>query len=535
MPACLLAAVRYTFPVRIAVLICFIVLLGVPFLFRPENQAAVRAGDAAELIIITPHNEQIRSEFGTGFDLWHFAKFGTHVKVIWNVPGGTSEIRKMLEAQYLAAFESGATPGGKADMVFGGGSFEHSRLKRGVTVTGPDGKPHDQPISEPVDFTDAWLHDIYGENRIGDDPLYDQDEYWFGLALSGFGIVFNRDSLRSLDVPDPQRWDDLCNPRLVGNVALVNPGQSGSITTAFDAILKRNGWEQGWRILHRAGANARYFSASSLKPPIDVTQGNAAMAVTIDFYGRYQSQAIEEIGGGSRVGYIDPIGGTILDTDPISMLRGAPHPELSKRFIEFCLSDQGQALWQFRKHAPPGPNVGGGGDDLGPQQFELRRLPIRRVMYEKHFDRMIDKVNPFDMATPIEYPNPNFRDFIAPLFSAMVMDTHEGARAAWKAIISHPAFPAANGLVKPEEIADERLRNMIELFDAMPTITGPDGQVFSLDSDGSLAEVRNGWLRGGWTDKGLWHSEASPVDVMRRQFADFFRVNYRRIVELAKP
>jgi iron(III) transport system substrate-binding protein len=515
---------------RIAILICFAFLIGVPLMFRPRDSIESgdrRSSDALKLIILSPHNEQIRYEFGRAFDHWHQRRFGRRALVIWNVPGGTSEIRKMLESQFTAALESGRTPGGDADLIFGGGSFEFGRLKQGVRVTA-NGVQTDESILAPVDFTSDWLQRTYGENRLGDGQLYDHDKHWFGVALSGFGIVYNRDALQQLHINEPQAWRDLCNPALQGNVALVNPAQSGSITTAFETILKRHGWQDGWRILRRAGANARYFSASSLKPPIDVTQGNAAVAICIDFYGRYQSQALAEAGDGDRIGYIDPRGGSTIDSDPIAVLRNAPHPELARRFIEFCLSEQGQALWQFPRH---GQSLG---DDLGPEQFELRRLPIVRAMYDQHFDRFIDRVNPFELASPVEHPNPNYRDFIAPLFAAMAMDNHDELKRAWRAIVSHPAYRDAGEVVTAADVSDPTLKQMLESFDAMPTVEAPNNDRLSLTDESSLADVRAGWLKGKWADQNLWPRQATPADEMRRRFAQFFRQQYRQIEKLAK-
>ena len=506
--------------------LCFAVLIGVPVLFRPDRsmESSEITGDATPLIIITPHNEQIRYEFKRGFEAWHLRVFKRRVNVIYNVPGGTSEIRKMLEAQFAAAIDVGSEPGGDADLVFGGGTFEHGNLKRGVRVFS-HGAERYESISAPVEFSEDWLEQKFGNNRIGDDPLHDPDKHWFGAALSGFGIVFNRDVLQSQRLNEPHDWSDLCDPALQGWVALVNPNQSGSITTAFEAIFKRVGWQEGWRILRRAGANSRYFSASSLKPPIDVSQGNAAMGVCIDFYGRYQSQALKEAGDAQRIGYIDPPG-VPLDADPISMLRNAPQPELAKRFIEFCLSDEGQALWQFPRR--------GSEDKLGPERFELRRMPIVRSTYVKYFDRFIDRVNPFELAQPANFPDVPFRDFIAPVFAAMVMDSHHDLKDAWLAIANHPEMASHHGLVGLDEVRDPRLHEMLRLFDAMPAIAGPEGSMQSMQDDSNLTLVRDGWIRKGWHNVQLWPTESSPTDEMRKQFGAFFRANYRRIVALAQ-
>ncbi len=518
---------------RIAIALCFALLLGVPLLFRPTlpTDASVDARDRLTLIIITPHNEQIRYEFARAFDRWHRRNFDQGVNVIYNVPGGTSEIRKMLESQYTAALEAGRKPGGDADLVFGGGTFEHARLKKGVRIQHPDGAETDEPVSQPVDFTDDWLRVTYGENKVGDDPIYDTDKYWFGLALSGFGIVYNRDALESIGVPEPNAWADMCDPRLRGWVALVNPNQSGSVTTAFEAILKREGWIRGWQILRRMAANSRYFSGSSLKPPLDVALGDAAEAVCIDFYGRFQSQALKKAGDEHRLGYVDPPGGSTIDADPISMLRGAPHPEIAKRFIEFCLSDEGQALWQFEAKDSNGVDSSA----MGPTRYELRRLPVKRSMYEKYKSRMIDQVDTYAIATPVRYPNPNFRDLIAPMYAAMAIDNHQHLREAWNAIVDHPAYPRdARGIVSAEDVDDPQLRNMLIAFDALPAIPRPNGDPLQLSNEDTLAEVRNGWIKGGWGKDRLWDAQSTPMDALRRTMGQAFQTQYKAVVSLSK-
>jgi ABC-type Fe3+ transport system substrate-binding protein len=510
---------------RIIIGLGLALILGLPMLVRPARERSI--ADAAQLIIITPHNEQIRFEFGEAFRRWHQAYYGEPATIIWSNPGGTSDIRRMLESQYAAALAAGTPPGGNADLVFGGGSYEHGLFKRGVRAA-VNGAEAWVSISAPVDLPPSWLDDRYGENRIGDGQLYDPEHYWFGTALSGFGLVYNRDVLRALALPEPDAWDDLCSPKLRGWVALVNPAQSGSIKTTFETVLQQLGWERGWRVLRRAAANARYFSASSPKPPIDVSMGDAAMGICIDFYGRYQSQAIVEAGGGDRVGYVDPPGQTSIDADPVSMLRGAPHPEHARRFIEFCLSDEAQLLWQFPVRPP-------GAEGPGPLRYELRRMPIVRSMYDRSFDRFIDAVNPYAIARPVEHPDRHYRAFITELFAGMAMDVHDDLVRAWTAIVEHPSYPKTDAIVAADDrfVTDPALREMLRLFDEMPSLPGPDGAVLSLDRTENLAMLNRGWLRQEWEGTGLWHDESTPGDAMRRHFAGFFRGKYRAIVALA--
>ena len=64
----------------IALGVIFVALLAVPVIARRDTPVPPR--DAASVIIITPHPEQIRNEFGDGFARWHQARFGTPATVI---------------------------------------------------------------------------------------------------------------------------------------------------------------------------------------------------------------------------------------------------------------------------------------------------------------------------------------------------------------------------------------------------------------------------------------------------------------------
>ncbi|MDG2424393.1 MAG: extracellular solute-binding protein [Phycisphaerales bacterium] len=551
---------------------CFGIVLALPFIFRATAEESLE--DARRVIIISPHNEQIRYEFGRGFDLWHQARFGEPARVDWSIPGGTSEIRKMLQSEWISSLKRGELPGGNADLVFGGGSWEHGQLKRGVSVTLEDLDAtaannwvtnligsEDQPsgavplgalkaegitaditrdeqsdlytikatatISMPAGYPSSMFKDLYGRSEVAGTPLWDSDQYWLGTALSAFGIIYNNDLLKTLDVPKPTTWSDLADPRLQQEVALVNPAQSGSVTTAFETILKRRDWTPGWRILRRAAANARYFSASSLRAPTDVAQGDAAMGVCIDFFGRFESQSLRDHGQGDRIGYIDPPGETMLDPDPISLLLNPPDPVMARRFIEFTLSPAGQSLWQFepKKHD----------EGLGPQEFSLRRMPICAELYKDHFDSFTDKVDPFINAEPPPFNDRNMRSFIPVLFQAAAMDNAHDLEAAWHTIVTHPAYPPvkAGDIVTAADVEDSQLSEMLRLFDKIPDVSGPDDKSFSLATPEGRSAIKKGWLKAGWKGEGLWPAEADSRHVLRRRLGDQIAENYRQILKLS--
>ena len=223
------------------------------------------------------------------------------------------------------------------------------------------------------------------------------------------------------------------------------------------------------------------------------------------------------------MGYVDPPRQTVIDPDPIAMLQGAPDPELAQRFIKFVLSEKGQALWQF-----PVQTVDS--DGLGPARFELRRMPVRRSMYA-HMDRFIDQVDPYAIAEPVKYPNRSFRSFIPVLFDAIAMREPHLLSEAWVAITSHPAYPPGAQIVTAADVEDPELKEMLRRFDAMPSVPGPDGKEFDLADPSVLAEVKAGWLRGGWESDGLWPENADPSHFLRRSLGGFFVEQYESILK----
>jgi ABC-type Fe3+ transport system substrate-binding protein len=498
---------------RIIVLALLIATLLLPLLWarpRPAGDAAAR-----RLVIVTPHNEQIRYEFGRAFSRWHQQTHGESVEIDWRSLGGTSDIRRMLISRYEKLAKAGReNEGAGFDMMFGGGAYEFDyQLKPGVRMIRRDdrGNPVTRrvSISVPTELPAELIAAAYPTRRIADEKLYDaQDGHWYGVVLSSFGIAYNRDVLERLGLPEPTTWADLADPRYDRWVALADPAHSGSVRVTYDAILQRYGFDNadaddpyakgflrrsGIKTLRRVFANARYFAPGSNKVPTDVSHGEAAAGICIDFYGRYQSQVI---GGGRRVGFVAPAGSTLISADPIAVLRGAKNRELATRFIQFLLTEQGQAIWCFERGVEVVRETGES-KLRGPERFELRRSPIRRDMYAKHLEHMTDKVDPFDIARAVPEGTPSYFGPLPTLLHAMCMDVHTDLQAAWRTVYAcdDPALKA-------------KLR--IE-FDKLP---------FTRDELRAAA--------------GRWRNDPRAELEDRMAWTDFFRDQYARVVRMAE-
>ncbi len=472
---------------RLLIILALVVTVALPFVFRPARVVSERADET--IVIITPHNEAIRHEYGVGFRRWYRERTGRSVSVDWRVIGGTSEIARFLDGEYVAAFQNHwtrqlgrpwsnevqaafASPrlpadasvtareareaflasnvSSGTDVFFGGGTYDFVRqAQAGRVVDSGILQRHPQ-----------WFDEAVIPREFAGEEYWDRDGRWIGTVLSSYGIIYNRDSLARLGFErPPTQWVDLTDPRLIGEVALADPTKSGSIAKAFENVIQqqmqrrlvalqrerpagdpaeierqavREGWLEGMRLVQLMGANARYFTDSSQKPPIDVATGNCAVGLCIDFYGRQQEEAVRRRSGSEHLGYISPPGGTVSSVDPIALMRGAPNREAAVAFIDYVMSMEGQKLWNFRVGTPGGP-----------ERFALRRLPVRRDFYTPENTPYRSDPNdfPYEQTDPLIYraawTSGIFRE-MAFAIRVMCLDTHRDLARAWRAIIEAP-------------------------------------------------------------------------------------------------
>ncbi|BDS07035.1 hypothetical protein NT6N_20750 [Oceaniferula spumae] len=409
-------------------------------LSRKAGTGIVTAENADRRInIITPHNETIRREFGEAFQAWWQQKTGETVYVNWLTPGGTSEIRMILDGKFAAAKKSG-DEGVGIDIFFGGGDYEfHIQAKAGrlAKLSVFENHPY-------------WFNDKAVPQTFSGETYYSEDHTWVGVCLSRFGICYNEDVIERKGLEPPVQWSDLADPKYFGAIALSDPNKSGSVARAFEMLIQQQmhetsatakrepgetpeqfdmrvrseGWDKGINLIQKIGANARYFTDSSSKIPHDVAQGNAAAGMCVDFYGRTYEEMLKKEDGSSRMRWISPKGGTSMSVDPVAVLKGAPDPEIAQAFVEFLLTEKGQLLWNAK---PGSPN--------GTQHHALRRMPVRRDVYTpENTQYFTDPENPYEATGGFVYQRELTGKGVTALrfvIRVICLDAHDEIKEAW--------------------------------------------------------------------------------------------------------
>ena len=371
----------------------------------------VTAASDSKLILLSPHSEGIRTEFTDAFQKWYKAKHGVDVELEWLDQGGSVNIVRFIRSEFEKNPE-----GIKVDIFFGAGTDAYLTMK-------------EEGLLAPYRLPDEILSRIPKE--YSGSPVYDPDFQWYGACLSGFGILYNKQLIKMMKFPEPKTWADLARPELAGWVSSADLRQSGSVRKMYELILQSYGWEKGFEIVTKMDANVKAFTRGASDIPREVDLGQTAYGPAIDIY------AFSKIAeaGADKLGFVMPEGETVINPDPIAILKGAPHEKLARSFVEFVMGEPGQKLWMLKVGEPDGP-----------KEFALRRMSVMPDMYDALGDKVDVPINPFKLKATLRYDHEKGSDrwgIVSDMIGAMDIDMHKELMKAWEAIIKGKMKDAA--------------------------------------------------------------------------------------------
>ena len=330
---------------RYAPVILFLFVLIVPLVLgKLCGTAPEKSSAGPEVVIVTANVEGIRREFSEAFSTWHAEHFGTPANVVYLNYGGSADTVKFFRNSQETTFKSLGTY--KIDLIWGGGDY----LFRNQLAD----------FLDPASLPDETMRFAFPNPTLNGIELYDTKRHaWYGTTLASFGICYNKDVCKMLDVAEPKTWSDLADA--LGELAVAGrpePEHQRGVGV-HDHRRARHDRRQGAGQNRRRRLGPRHgrdspdrveredFTESGSEVPSIVGIGDAGAGMVIDFYGRSQVEAV----GADRMAYLEPAGATAINPDPIALVKGAEHRDEAIRFIEFVLSEQGQRLWNTRAGA----------------------------------------------------------------------------------------------------------------------------------------------------------------------------------------
>ena len=194
-------------------------------------------------------------------------------------------------------------------------------------------------------------------------PDFLKTEHYVAQGVSALALVWNRDS----SVPQPADWSDLTDAAYRDQVTMPDPAQSGAAFELISGLLTAKGEDATWSLMEALADNDMIVPGPNARALNPVLQGAKSVV-----FGAVDYISLGQQAEGEAIEVIFPESGTVIAPRPMMILASTSMPEEAERFIDFVLSEQGQARVAERYLMPARTDI----EALRPTLEELTLIEV---------------------------------------------------------------------------------------------------------------------------------------------------------------
>ena len=251
--------------------------------------------ESRRLVVYTSHKEEVWWPIVKEFE----ERTGIWVDVVY---GATSELLERLSQEEKSP---------RADVMFGGGAESLETYRDCFTPYTCDGTEH-----VPARFRSP-------------------DDLWTPFSALPVVLIYNT---KLVEPGQIARWSDLLSPALKGRIAFTDPSVSGSSFTGLLTMLYALDGDRDDAIRRFAENLDGVQLDDSGGVLTAVAQGDALAGVTLE------ESALKRMAEGLDIAMVYPEDGTSCVPDGSALVRGAPHPDNARLFLDFTVSFEVQEM-----------------------------------------------------------------------------------------------------------------------------------------------------------------------------------------------
>ena len=285
---------------------------------KTERTTEYTPDESMRLTIYTSHKEEVYMPIVREFE----ERTGIWVDVI---TGGTNELLERIESQQDNV---------EADVMFGGG------------------------VESLKAYEHCFSPYVVGSSDSIREPHQAEDAVWTPFSALPVVLIYNT----KLVSPDKiTGWSSLSDPIFRGRIAFADPAISGSSFTALATqILAGKSMD---KTLATLAENLQGKTLSSSGDVLNaVVDGSCLVGITLE------ETALKYIASGADLAMVYPEEGTSCVPDASAIVKGAPHSENAKRFLDFTVSYEVQQMLSESSYRRPVRSDIPAGESLLPLQ-----------------------------------------------------------------------------------------------------------------------------------------------------------------------
>ena len=209
----------------------------------------------------------------------------------------------------------------------------------------------------------------------------DKDHMYTGTKVITTGIAYNTDLVDTA----PTSFTDLTDPVYKDNLIMPSPLYSGAAAYNLGVITRTEGL--GWDYYQALKDNGITVDRGNGAVQNAIVAGDKACGLLADY------MAIRSKNDGAPVEFVYPEEGSPAVTEPIGIVKGTDNEELAKAFVDYILSEDGQALTAEIGYTPvkSGVAVPEGFksiDEITPMTWDTNELYQNREADKDQFTQM---------------------------------------------------------------------------------------------------------------------------------------------------
>jgi iron(III) transport system substrate-binding protein len=213
---------------------------------------------------------------------------------------------------------------------------------RGDIWWGGTGDPHMQAAEEGL--TEAYKSPKLAELQDWAVRQAESAKYrTVGIYAGALGYSYNTEQLKKNGAPEPKCWADLIKPAFKDEIQVANPNSSGTSYTMLATMVQIMGEDKAFDYLKALHKNVNQYTKSGAAPARAVATGESLVGIT------FQHDAVIQALGGAPVKIVSPCEGTGYEIGSMSLIKGAKNMENAKKWYDWALSVEGQAIGAANK------------------------------------------------------------------------------------------------------------------------------------------------------------------------------------------
>jgi iron(III) transport system substrate-binding protein len=245
---------------------------------------------------------------------------------------------------------------------------------------GGTGDPHLQAAEQGL--LDEYKSPLLAQLQPWAQRQAEQSKYrTVGIYLGVLGMGYNSELLAKKKMAAPACWKDLIKSDFAGEVQMANPNASGTAYTAIATLVQVMGEEEAFKYLKALHKNINNYPRSGVGPIKAAARGETLASIS------FIHDVITEAQAGFPVKAVAPCEGTGYEIGSLSIVKGARNLENAKKFYDWALTPNAQALAAQAKQFQLPSNVATPISPLSPKVADIKLINYDFAKYGSSAER----------------------------------------------------------------------------------------------------------------------------------------------------